>query len=50
MNDLNKVQKLLKVLQNPYDIISTTSIYQSVPFSIRKLYHLLWYLIKKLLT
>jgi len=33
MNDLSKVQKLLKVLQNPYDEISTTSAYQSVPFS-----------------
>ena len=32
-NDLSKVQKLLKVLQNPYDEISTTSTYQSVPFS-----------------
>ena len=33
MNDLSKVQKLIKVLQNPYDEISTTSAYQSVPFS-----------------
>ena len=32
-NDLSKVQKLLKVLQNPYDEIPTTSAYQSVPFS-----------------
>ncbi len=31
MNDLNKVHKLLKVLQNPYSSISTTSVYQSTP-------------------
>jgi uncharacterized protein YdiU (UPF0061 family) len=31
MNDLNKVHKLLEVLQNPYDSISTTSVYQSTP-------------------
>jgi len=33
MNDLNKVQELLKVLQNPYDSISATSVYQSTPSS-----------------
>jgi len=33
MNDLNKVRELLKVLQNPYDSISTTSVYQSTPSS-----------------
>jgi len=31
MNDLNKVHKLLKVLQNPYDNISTTSEHQLTP-------------------
>ena len=31
MNNLNKVHKLLKVLQNPYDSISTNSMYQSTP-------------------
>ena len=31
MNDLNKVHELLKVLQNPYSSISTTSVYQSTP-------------------
>ncbi len=31
MNDLNKVHKLLEVLQNPYGSISTTSVYQSTP-------------------
>ena len=33
MNDLNKVHELLKVLQNPYDSISATSVYQSTPSS-----------------
>ena len=33
MNNLNKVHKLLKVLQNPYDSISATSVYQSTPSS-----------------
>ena len=32
-NDLNKVHELLKVLQNPYDRNSTTSVYQSIPSS-----------------
>ena len=32
-NDLKKVQELLKVLQNPYDSISATSVYQSTPSS-----------------
>ena len=32
-NDLSKVSELLKVLQNPYDYISTTSVYQLVPFT-----------------
>ena len=31
MNDLNKVHKLLKVLQNPYDSISANSAYQLTP-------------------
>ena len=30
-NDLNKVYELLKILQNPYDNISTASAYQSPP-------------------
>ena len=33
MNDMSKVRELLKVLQNPYDDISETSSFQSVPFS-----------------
>ena len=33
MNDLNKVHELLKVLQNPYDSISATSVYQTTPSS-----------------
>ena len=32
MNDLNKVLELLKVLKNPYDNITSTSIYQLTPF------------------
>ena len=32
-NDLSKVSKLLKVLQNPYDYISSTSAYQLVPLT-----------------
>ncbi|RPH00998.1 MAG: YdiU family protein [Candidatus Pelagibacter sp. TMED153] len=32
MNDLHKVLELLKVLKNPYDNISSTSIYQLTPF------------------
>ena len=32
-NDLKKIHELLKVLQNPYDFISHTSIYQSTPSS-----------------
>ncbi|MAV82952.1 MAG: hypothetical protein CMI90_05785, partial [Pelagibacteraceae bacterium] len=31
MNDLNKVHELLKVLQNPYNNISETSVYQLTP-------------------
>ena len=31
MNDLSKVNKLLKVLQNPYNSISTNSVYQTTP-------------------
>jgi len=31
MNDLNKVHKLLKVMQNPYDSVSTASEYQLAP-------------------
>ena len=33
MNDLNKVIELLKVLENPYISNSSTSFYQSTPFS-----------------
>ena len=32
-NDLSKVSELLKVLQNPYDYISSTSAYQLVPLT-----------------
>ena len=31
MNDLDKVYKLIKVLENPYDSILTNSVYQSTP-------------------
>jgi len=31
MNDLSKVNELLKILQRPYEKVSTTSIYQSTP-------------------
>ena len=33
MNDLNKVIKLLKVLENPYSNISANSFYKSTPNS-----------------
>ena len=33
MNDINKVIELLKVLENPYSTISSTSFYQSTPHS-----------------